>query len=259
LQLNAPQEAAREFRYAATMDPSQADAIRGLAVALIEAGRLAEAERVLRRSIPSVGEAVRWQLHLILSQLLIQVGDELGDRRFYDEALKEVNQALYLQPGQADLYFHRGIIQSKLDDFVGALRNFRSSLSADAQQFMAERYAKWVEARLRSEQASLRFGRAGSLLLGVLSMLVLIVLLVLYVSTDKVTDAVLLALIPILLGFLVVAAVLPALIRLKLPGLEAELTPLQPQKPLEAIPLGPKGELRVGSSLPAGRAELRFW
>jgi hypothetical protein len=49
---------------------------------------------------------------------------------------------------------------------------------------------------------------------------------------------------PLLLGMIVVGFMLPALVRLKFAGVEAELT-----QPKEVISTGPKGEVSLGGSL----------
>ena len=60
-----------------------------------------------------------------------------------------------------------------------------------------------------------------------------------------VTTTMITVLVPICLGLLVVSVVLPWLSKLKLTGLEAELT--EP-KPKEAMAAGPKGEISFGNA-----------
>jgi hypothetical protein len=52
---------------------------------------------------------------------------------------------------------------------------------------------------------------------------------------------------PILLGMLTVAALLPNLSKLKLPGFEAEIS--DPKPPDPNISSGPRGDIKFGSSL----------
>jgi hypothetical protein len=64
------------------------------------------------------------------------------------------------------------------------------------------------------------------------------------VAVGRVSETTLTVLTPLLLGMIVVGFLLPALIRLKFAGVEAELT-----QPKEVISTGPKGEVNIGGSL----------
>jgi hypothetical protein len=66
-----------------------------------------------------------------------------------------------------------------------------------------------------------------------------------FFKQGKVTETILTVMIPILLGLVVVAFLIPVLIKLKLPGLEAELSERK-----EPVSSGPKGEIAFISSPP---------
>jgi tetratricopeptide (TPR) repeat protein len=110
------------------VDSNAEDPPRGLAIALMRVGEFGEAERVLRNAITSLDKAKRWQLHLTLSQLLTSLGDETDDPQLYEEAIKEVNEAILLNPRHPDPYVYAGVVRFKLDDYGKAHKNFRACL-----------------------------------------------------------------------------------------------------------------------------------
>lgn len=239
-----PKKAVREFRQAMAIDPYNEAPRRAIAVALMRTGELVEAERVLREAIRLLDKSKRWQLHLTLCRVLTRIGDDTGDSQFYEEALEEVVEAIHLKPDHPDPYFHGGIVRSKLEDYRGALKNFRSCLKQDPHRFEAERNAMRIQLLLRKERVQSKGSLSGGIGVGVISIVQLIVLWIFYLG-GKVTETMLTILVPVLLGLVVVAFLLPWLIRIKLPGLEAELS-----QPTETVSSGPTGEVGFGSSPP---------
>jgi tetratricopeptide (TPR) repeat protein len=294
--LESYKEAVRQCRQAVSVDPRNEEAHRALAISLMRAGQYDEAEKSLRRAIDYVGESKQWQLHLTLSQLLIRLGDDNNkDRDRYDEALKHVYAAKRTNPApHADIYFHEGIVQYRLEAYGSSKKNFDECFRTNRDRFEAERYSRLVKAML-IQQRILQIHTIGSIVLGAICVAMLALLLVFYYSGTKrtipdseqvasnntaqnsntaqndnaaqtakpesakttatpakpreeliVDKSMLTFMIPLLLGLLVVALLLPNLNKLKLPGgFEAEISEKK-----ESISSGPKGDIGFGSSLP---------
>jgi tetratricopeptide (TPR) repeat protein len=238
-------DAVRQYRRAAALDPRSPDAWRGLAIALIERNGLDEAEAVLRQAISRLDGPRRWELHLQLCRLLTQLGDDASDDRFYEEALKEVRAAIALQPGNAEPQFQAGIVRWKLEDYAGALDSFRRCLRADPHHLAAEVNAARMRALMRNDRRSARMSQAASLSVAGVVLLQLFVLWALRIWTAKIPDSMITLLVPILFGLLVVAVALPWLSRLKMTGLEAELSEPEPKN---AVGSGPKGAVLSGAT-----------
>ena len=253
LQTGKVNDAVRELRWAAAIDPDHAGPCKALAIGLMEAGKLTEAEKLLRNAIRRLDENQRWELHLMLCRLLTRIGDDTNDSQWYEEALKEVNTAIWLQPQHAAPYFYGGIVRFKLAHYRAALNNFRRCLREGKEgegehALDAELNIRRVQALMSRENKGRRVGFFASFFLAGVFLTQLIVLWVLRLNTDAVTDTMLTVLLPILLGLMVVAILLPWLSRLKLTGLEAELS-----EPAPAQPSGPKGaigEIGFGSVSP---------
>jgi tetratricopeptide (TPR) repeat protein len=247
LQTGKAKEAIREFRWAAVIDPHNPDSFNALAIALIENNKLIEAERVLRNAIRLLDEPKRWELHLTLCRLLTRIGDETDDLQFYEEAMKEVSKAIRLKPQHPAPYFHSGIVRFKLEDYRNALNNFRRCLREDEYNVEAEVNARRVRSLIRREKARDRASSFASIFLAMVFLAQLTALWILFFTTGKITDTMLTVLVPILLGLMVVAVLLPWLSRLKMTGLEAELSEPTPK---ESLPSGPKGDIGFGSASP---------
>lgn len=245
LQTEKVKEAIREFRLATIIDPNNPDSFKALAIALMENNELIEAEKVLRNAIRFLDESKRWELHLTLCQLLTRVGDDTNDLQFYEEALKEVSTAIHLKPQHPAPYFHGGIVRFKLEDYRNALSNFRRCLRKDEHHLEAELNARRVRSLIRKEKARSRASFFASTFLAIIFLAQLIALWILRFRTDRVTDTMLTVLVPILLGLMVVAVLLPWLRRLKMTGLEAELSEPTPK---ESLTSGPKGEIGFSSA-----------
>lgn len=230
-----------EYRAASVLDPNNPEAHRALAICLMENNKLLEGERLLRKALKQIDERRRGPLHLALSNLLMRLGDETSDVQHYQDGLEQARHAIRLSPEDAAPYFHSGILRYKLDDFRGAVKDFHRCCKADSGQIEAELNAKRVRTRIRQER-----GRtwAGWILTGLLAVIILaqlVTLWILRVTTEKVSDPIISVLAPLLTGLLIVAFLLPWLTRLKMTGLEAELS--EP-KAKDGLATGPKGEIR---------------
>lgn len=254
LQTGNVSEAVCELRWAAAIDPHHPGPCKALAIGLMEAGKLTEAEKLLRNALRRLDQNQRWELHLMLCRLLTRIGDDTNDPQWYEEALTQANTALRLQPQHTAPYFYGGIVRFKLGDYRIALYNFRRCLhEGDGEgegehRLDAELNIRRVQALMSRERKGRRVGFFASFFLAGVFLMQLIGLWVLRLNTDAVTDTMLTVLLPILLGLMVVAILLPWLSRLKLTGLEAELS-----EPAPAQPSGPKGaigEIGFGSVSP---------
>ncbi|PYI92516.1 MAG: hypothetical protein DME97_09340 [Verrucomicrobia bacterium] len=259
LQNEKTKEAIREFRQATGIDPNSEGAQRALALTLIHSGKgaLDEAEKILRDAIRRMDKSKRWSLHLTLGQLLEKRGDETEDQRFYVEALSEINKTVALKDDESEPHFQAGMIRNKCGEYRAAIRSFERCLRIDKNNFIAERNIERIKSGLKEEKQKVtKWTRVGGISLCIVSFAVLAVLWWGFYHPgyfpeqgkgDHITPAMLITLTPILLGLIVVSFLLPALIRLKLAGLEVELS--QP-KLKETLAVGPKGEVGFGTSLP---------
>src|SRR5438067_1212189 len=259
LQNEKTKEAIREFRQATGIDPNSEGAQRALALTLIHSGKgaLDEAEKILRDAIRRMDKSKRWSLHLTLGQLLEKRGDETEDQRFYVEALSEINKTVALKDDESEPHFQAGMIRNKCGEYRAAIRSFERCLRIDKNNFIAERNIERIKSGLKEEKQKVtKWTRFGGISPSIVSFAVLAVLWWGFYHPgyfpeqgkgDHITPAMLITLTPILLGLIVVSFLLPALIRLKLAGLEVELS--QP-KLKETLAVGPKGEVGFGTSLP---------
>jgi tetratricopeptide (TPR) repeat protein len=232
------------------IDPNHEEPPRALAIALMEQKSLGEAEKVIRAALRSIQRERCCQLHLTLGRLLIQRGDESGEADFYEEALKEIGQAIRLRTSDAEPYFFAGIARARLNDYSGAYRNFMACLNRDLYHFEADRNARRVKKRLAESAGIRRKGIIAGYVIIVCSLFLLLTLWFFYFQAffpaAKVSETTLTVMTPILLGLVVVGFLLPELNRIKLPGMEAELI-----QPKDTISSGPKLDIGFGSYSPS--------
>ncbi|HYO98887.1 MAG TPA: tetratricopeptide repeat protein [Pyrinomonadaceae bacterium] len=242
-----PKEAVRELRRAAVVDKWGEESARMLATALMRAGEYGEAERVLRDALKRLDENRRWQLHLRLSELLIRLGDEKKDSQYYEDARVEAAIAKRLNNTDAEPYFHEGIALAKLKDYSGADINLGYCLALKEDHYDAQRNQRIVKTKIR-EQRVLNTGSAvGAIIVGSAALTQLVVVWVMYLK-GKISETMLTAMIPFLLGLIVLSLLLRTLVKLKLPGgFEAEVSQTQQTESLSAGPQG--GGQGVGFSL----------
>ena len=244
-------DAISEFRQAMALEPRSSEPVRALAVALMEDGKIVDAETVLRNAIRSLDEFKLWPLHIVLCQLLVRLADETGDTDLCDEALKEANKAIKLANRQSDTHFCCGIVRFKVEDYRGALQCFKRCQKLDRTRVDAEINAQRVKKLLYREQKRSRLLASLTLSGIILAQLVLLWWWRLKYGVDEkhamVTSAMITVLVPVCLGLIVVSVLLPSLTKLKLTGLEAELS--QPPAK-ETLASGPKGQIGFGPLIP---------
>ena len=249
IQIEKSRDAIAEYRQAMALDRRNPEPVRALAVALMESGKLGEAETVLRNAIRALDKLRRWRLHVTLCQLLTRLADETGDSQLCGEALKETNLALVLAADQPDAHFCCAIARYKMEDYRGARRHFRICQDLDESRVDAEINARIVKKFIVQE--NLRSRRLASFSLAAVILLQLGLLWwwrLQYHLDDKnaiVTGTMLTVLVPVCLGLIVVSVLLPSLTKLKLTGFEAELSQQQGK---EALASGPKGQIGFSSS-----------
>src|SRR5262249_21692321 len=141
------------------------EAHRALALALMRADKWQEAEQALRRAICVVDEARRWRMRLVLSHVLVRRGDEAKDRTYYEEALRHVNSALQVRPGNEEIYFYAGVINFKLEDYNSARKSFESCLRKNPSRFDAERNIALATQRVREVRKVNRINLWGGVVL----------------------------------------------------------------------------------------------
>jgi tetratricopeptide (TPR) repeat protein len=256
LQTERIKDATAEFRQAIALNPKDPEPVRALAISLMEAGKLVGAESVLRNAIRTFDEVRRWRLHLTLCQVLAKVADEVSDSELFNEALKEAKLAVRLQPNHPDPHFVGGIVRFKMEDYQGALRCFRHCEKLDRTRVDAEINARRVKSFIHQDRIRSKLSASVILCVIMFTQLALLWWLRLKYGVDEkhavVTSSMITVLVPVCLGLIVVSVLLPSLTKLKLTGLEAELS--QPH-PKEALASGPKGQIGFGgASLDTGGA-----
>lgn len=257
LQTENSRGAIAEYRQAIALDRKNPEPVRALAVALMESGKLGEAEAVLRNAIRTLDKLRRWRLHVTLCQLLTRLADETGDSQLCGEALKEANLALILATNQPDAHFCCAIARYKMEDYRGAQRHFRICQELDESRVDAEINARIVKKFIVQEKLRSRLLASFSLAAVILLQLGLLWWWRLkYGADDKhaiVTGTMLTVLVPVCLGLIVVSVLLPSLTKLKLTGFEAELSQ---QHGKETLASGPKGQIGFSSSSLAASGAL---
>jgi tetratricopeptide (TPR) repeat protein len=214
----------------------------------MRAGKWSEAEKVLREAIFRVEESRRWRLQLALSQVLVKLGDDDNkNRTYYDEALRQVNEARRIKENNEDVWFHAGVIHFKLEDYASARRGFEECFRANSHRFDAERNIRLTSLRLREARRVNRINFWGGFLLALFCALGLggIWLAFLTGWRGRVDRELIIFMTPVLLGLIVVGLLLPNLNKLKLPGgFEADISEAKPRD----ISSGPRGDIGFGSA-----------
>ncbi|MGW3352616.1 tetratricopeptide repeat protein [Nonomuraea rubra] len=242
-------EAEREFRQALAIDAGSGEASIGLAQTLARTGDEAEAERVLRRVLARRDHSDRWRSCTALARLLVQRGDKQQNSDLYAEAYTEAQRAIGLAPNhEADPHFVAGVAHHRLGSLAAeargrfayrrrAMHHLRECLRRDPGHVEAQRNLNLLEREIKAAAPAIWGGYA----VASISFVLLTIMWTMFFLTSKVTTALLLVNTPILVGLITVSALLPALIRLKLPGFEADL-----QAGGMSVSLGPTGENTFG-------------
>lgn len=239
-------DAEQQFRNALAVDPASGPAAIGYAQALAAAGEKAEAEETLRRTLLRQDVDQRWRIHLALARLLVQRGDDQQNADLHADAYAQAQLAIGTAPeSQADPHYVAGVAHHRMGSLLTgaggrlgyrrqATRHLRACLKRDPLHVDAQRSLHLLEREMRAATPAAWGGYA----VASISLTLLAALWIAFLLTDKVTVVLLSAMTPVLLGLFLLSALLPGLVRFKLPGLQAEL-----QAGNSAISLGPTGEV----------------
>ncbi|WP_344799985.1 tetratricopeptide repeat protein [Actinokineospora diospyrosa] len=242
-------EAEREFRQALAVDPASAAAAIGTAQALAKAGDEAEAESTLRAALLRQDGPARWRTNLALARLLVQRGDKQQNADLHAEAYAHAQGAISSAPdSEADPHFVAGVAHHRMGSLAGdtrgrllyrqrAMAHLRECLKRDSGHADAQRNLHLLERELKAVAPAIWGGYAVALV----SIALLGTLWVTFFTSDKVTAVMLTTTTPVLVGLFTIAVLLPSLIKLKLPGFEADL-----QAGTGPISPGPTGQVTFG-------------
>jgi tetratricopeptide (TPR) repeat protein len=249
LQTGRPQEAILEFQRALAIEPDGTAAALGLAQAFSALGADNDAEAALRRTLQS-GQIQRpWQLQVALARLLLIRGDKLQSGGLYAEAYAQAQLAIGAAPDrEADPHFIAAIAHYKLGtlatDLRGstgyrrrALKHLQHCLDRDPGNIEAQRAQQLLE----PERAAARTAALGGVVIAGVALSLLSLLWTTFLLNTRVTVVMVTTITPILVGLVAVSVLLPSLVKLKLPGFEADL-----DSGPSRIPSGPTGDVALG-------------
>ena len=256
-------DALREFREAGAIDSTSPEAHYGTALCLIKKGDMAAAETTIRDSLQITSVARSLKLRLLLVRLLLKRGQDTQQRDFFDSALSEALALANVHASVAEVYYLAGLARYNLGEVSSdpiarfgyrseALRYLETSLRYDESYPDALRAAGLLRRDLRRARTS---AMGGYVVAGV-SLVLVGILWAGFYFTNKVNTAIVASLTPILLGMILISFILPVLIRLKLPGLEADI-----DRSREDLSPGPIGEVSLTKlateiSVPSGGLKL---
>jgi tetratricopeptide (TPR) repeat protein len=239
-------DAEHEFRQARAADPPPSVAVRavlGLAEALARDGNNVEAETVLREALDHDGTR-HWRVHEELARVLMRQADKQQNPDLLEDAYKAAQQAICANGNEPEPYLAAGLVQysmaastreplARRRSLARARKHFGDCLQLDAGNADARRYLDALNRDARRVEPAF----LGGIGLGIVSVGLLAVIWTMFFLGQKVTATILSVNTPILAGLFTISALLPALIRLRMPGFEADL---QPQGKQESR--GPTGE-----------------
>jgi tetratricopeptide (TPR) repeat protein len=242
--------AVRHFRQARQIDPASGSASLGLALALSQPpGDLMEAESVLQEALRRRdSDQLRWQLLVAVARILVERGDATNTRQFYLDALAYTQEAISLASRESEPYFVAAVVRYKLAELAGdlsskltqrrmAVRDLRRAVKFDPSNIEAQRSLRVVEEALRISRSS----TVGSAIVMTIGAVILGALWVAFFVSNRVTSLMLTTLTPVLVGLIIVGFLMPFIIRLKLPGVEADLS-----ASIRQVSSGPTGDETFG-------------
>ena len=224
-------DAEREFRQALACDPASNSAAIGLAQALEKAGDEIAAESTLRQALRRQEPGDTWRTYLALARLLVQRGDKQQNPDLLADAYAQAQRAIGLAPdAEADPHFVAGVALHRLGSLsvdargrLGyrrrAMNHLRECVKRDEGHADAQRNLRLLEREMKVTAPAVWGGYAVA---GV-SLTLLAAMWVMFFLSTKVTAVLLSVTTPVLVGLFTIATLLPTLIRLRLPGFEADL------------------------------------
>jgi tetratricopeptide (TPR) repeat protein len=241
--------AEQEFRQALAIDPVSSSAAVGLAQALERAGDDAEAELVLRRVLQRQDSSQQWRVRLALARLLVQRGDKQQSIELYVDAYTQAQKAIELCPDrESDPHFVAGVAQYRIGSLSTEVQgrlayrrraraHLRQCLTRDSGNAQAQRNLQLLEREMRVTIPAVWGGYA----VAGISFILLAGMWAAFFVTTKVTTLLLTVVTPLLIGLFTIASLLPSLIKLRLPGFEADL-----EAGAGRISSGPTGDVTFG-------------
>lgn len=244
-------DAIREFRQALAIDPGAVRAAIGLSQAFVRDGEDGAAEGVLRRALEKKFKlrTDQWQVHLALARLLIYRGDKQQEVDLHADAYGHAQQAIAHAPDtESEPHFIAGVAYHRMGSIATdarggfgyrsrAAHHLRECIRRDGSHSEAHRNLQLLEREIRAARPAVWGGYA----VASLSIVLLTVVWVGFFRSEKVTAVVLATTTPVLVGLFTVSLLLPVLIRLKLPGFEADL-----QAGSDGLLQGPVGQVTIG-------------
>ena len=242
-----PDRAINCYRRALRLDPDNLESLLQLGALLLEAGRAVEAEVIVRKGISRVRERKRAGLFLLLGRILSAQFDERLDDELLAGALRAIAESVRLSPERAETYFLRGVVLSKLRRNTEAYSAFVACQKLDESWPHAAANASQLKLVINEKRPGLRFTELKSWALFVVSFCQLAVLWVAHIQVpDLVGETAIIVLVPICLGLMIVAFLLPSLTKFSVTGIAVELT--EPRTMPD--PKGPIGELQSFKNQP---------
>jgi tetratricopeptide (TPR) repeat protein len=254
LRTDKRQEALKHLHHARALAPRSEVPARALALALLGSDEVEKCEALLRDAIRNTDGENVWRLHLALAQVLIRTGEKQVDREYFEEARRVMSDAM-CHPAcagqeRAEALFQAGYLRIRLHEYEDAKRYFDQCLELNKHHYLAERYGRILEPLLHTQAlAARRFAKVYGIGSSILT-LCAIGACVYLKFMNRIGDATVAALIPALFALGLIGPLLPYAIKLKLPGVEAELS-----KPADEIaPTGPTIQPTLMLSAEAGLA-----
>ncbi|XXF77398.1 tetratricopeptide repeat protein [Myxococcaceae bacterium GXIMD 01537] len=216
--------ALQHVRQALDIAPTQADPHVAQAVILGEQGKLAEAARHLREALTCVEARQLPRVRTELARTLLAIGDETEVDDYYKEALAELKRVLQETPDSTQALLFQGIAELKLGQARKALKLFQTIKDRRDTSANVLVYLQAAETDLQLHRARERVSSRWRVVLATASLTCLALVWWAFYTTDRLTPTVLAVVVPLLLGLVAVAALLPYLRQLKVANLEAEMT-----------------------------------
>jgi tetratricopeptide (TPR) repeat protein len=238
MQRKKPEAALDCYSRVLRLEPKNLDGVCGLAIVRLATGRAVEAESVIREGLGWAGGDRRVHLLLILSRALVGRFDETGDADVLAKALNALHQTRQLRQPTAESYFQEGVVQARLGNHQEAMAAFVECQRLDASRTEAGVNASSIRLHVKGTRPGLRFAEMKSWLVALLLVLQLGALWYLRMqSVLVVTDTMLTVLVPICLGLVIVAFLMPSLSKFSVTGVAVELA----EAPSTPETKGPKG------------------
>jgi len=238
-----PDKALNAARRAARLAPNKPAVVTSLTLALSAAGKGLEAVATARSALKWAEGNVRVSILLLLARVLIRRFEETKDHDLLTQAQHEVRATRLIRPATAESFFLEGIISREQGRYAAAKSAFRRCCELDPSWTQAEINHSLVAMVITDERRHFRNPEFKSWLIFSIIFVQFIALWIarLYevrTGTKVLDETAMAVLLPVLLGLMIVALVLPYLTKFSLSGLAVEMESV---KMVEAK--GPTGKI----------------